>query len=201
MEILSTLRGATERTPELLREVGRKAIAADTPPEIEWIRRFDRIVGDGGWPDDDLWITAVDCATGLRRVWTAADGVDLARAVASSCAIPGVFPPVTLDDSRYTDGGLWSNSNLDVVLDADVVAAVFVGPLRAGAPSAARSLEREIDLLVSAGRRVEAIVPGEAFATEIGARHLMSPEFRTRGVDLGIEDGVAAAARVRALLD
>lgn len=200
IEIVSTLSAAGERTPEVLREVGRKAIAADTPPEIEWIARFEGIVGDGEWPDGDLRITAVDCATGLRRVWTAVDGVDLARAVASSCAIPGVFPPVTLDGSRYTDGGLWSSSNLDVVLDADVAAAVFVGPLRAGDPSAARSLESEIDLLVTSGRRVEAIVPGETFATEIGARNLMNPKLRTRGVDLGIEDGAAAAARVRAIV-
>ena len=200
IEIFSSLRAAKERTPEVLREVGRRAIAADTPPESEWIARFAGIVGDGEWPDGDLRITAVDCATGLRRVWTAADGVDLARAVASSCAIPGVVPTVTLDGSRYTDGGLWSSSNLDVALDADVEAAVFVGPLRVGDPSAARALEREIELLVSNGRRVEAIVPGEAFASEIGALNLMNPEFRNRGVDLGIEDGAAAAARVRTLL-
>ena len=200
IEIFGTLRQAKKRTPEVLQEVGRKAIAADTPPEAEWIRRCEGLVGDGEWPDGDLRITAVDCATGLRRVWTAADGVALARAIASSCAIPGVFPPVTLDGSRYTDGGLWSSSNLDVVLDADVGAAVFVGPLRAGDPSAARSLEREIELLVSKGRRVEAIVPGETFASEIGPRNLMNPDFRNRGVDLGLEDGAAAAARVRALL-
>lgn len=200
IEIFSILREAEKRTPEVLQEVGRKAIAADTPPEAEWIGRFEEIVGGSGWPDGDLRITAVDCGTGLRRVWTAADGVALAPAVASSCAIPGVFSPVTLDGSRYTDGGLWSSSNLDVVLDSDIEAALFVGPLRAGDPSATRSLEREIDLLASKGIRAEAIVPGEAFATEIGAANLMNPEFRDRGVDLGIDDGKAAAARVQALL-
>jgi hypothetical protein len=61
-------------------------------------------------------------------------------------------------------------------------------------------LEREIDVLVSNGRRAEAIVPGAAFVTEIGVQNLMNPEFRDRGADLGIEDGAAAAARVRALL-
>ena len=111
-----------------------------------------------------------------------------------------MFPPVTLDGSRYTDGGLWSSSNLDVVLDTEIEATVFVGPLRAGDPSATKSLEREIGLLESEGRRVEAIVPGEAFATDIGAQNLMNPEFRDRGVDLGLEDGAAAAARVQALL-
>ena len=200
IEIFNIMRGALTRTPEVLQEVGRKAIAADTPPEAEWIARFERTVGGGEWPDGDLRITAVDCATGLRRVWTAADGIDLATAVASSCAIPGVFPPVTHDGSRYTDGGLWSSSNLDVVLDSDVEAAVFVGPLRAGDPTATRSLEREIDQLVSEGRRAEAIVPGAAFNTEIGAQNLMNNALRGRGVDLGFDDGAAAAARVHALL-
>ena len=200
IEIFGILGRAKERTPEVLQEVGRTAIAADTPPEAEWTARFEGIVGGNEWPDGDLRITAVDCGTGQRRVWTAADSVALAPAVASSCAIPGVFPPVSLDGSRYTDGGLWSSSNLDVVLDSAVGGALFVGPLRAGDPSATRALEHEIELLESEGRRVEAIVPGDAFATEIGARNLMNPELRDRGVDLGFEDGAAAAARVQALL-
>ena len=90
IEIFGILRGANERTPEVLQEVGRTALAADTLPEAEWVGRFERIVGDGEWPDGDLRITAVDCGTGRRRVWTAADGVALAPAVASSCAIPGL---------------------------------------------------------------------------------------------------------------
>lgn len=201
IEIFTILREAKERTPEVLQKVGEAAIAADTPPEADWVGRFERIVGTSEWPAGDLRITAVDCTTGHRRVWTAADGVPLAPAVASSCAIPAVFPPVTLDGSRYTDGGLWSSSNLDVVLDSDVDAALFVGPLRAGDPTATKALDREIQLLETAGRRAEAIVPGEAFANEIGAQNLMNPAFRSRGVDLGLEDGAAAAARVRALLD
>lgn len=200
IEIFETLRAAKRRTPEVFREVGRRAIAADTQPEAEWVGRFEAIVGDGVWPDRDLWITAVDCITGMRRIWTATDGVDLARAVASSCAIPGVCPPITLDGSRYTDGGLWSSSNLDVVLDSAVDAALFVGPLRAGDPVAVRSLEHEIDQLEADGRRVEAIVPGQAFASEIGAQNLMNSRFRSRGVDLGLGDGAAAAQRVEELV-
>ena len=200
IEIFETLRGAKRRTPDVLREVGRKAIAAETQPEADWVGRFSSIVGEGGWPDRELWITAVDCATGQRRIWTGADDVNLASAVASSCAIPGVFPPVTLDESRYTDGGLWSSSNLDVVLDAAVDAALFVGPLRAGDPTALRSLGREIEQVKAAGRRADAVVPGDAFVAEIGAQNLMNPSLRSRGVDLGIEDGAAAARRIGALL-
>ena len=197
-EIFGMIREAEERTPALFREVGRRAIAADTLPESVWIGRFEHL-GDE-WPDGDLRVTAVDCATGQRRIWTAADGVPLCAAVASSCAIPGVFPPVSLDGTRFIDGGLWSSSNLDVVLDADVDRAIFIGPLRAGDPAASRALAAEIGLLESEGVQTTSIVPGEAFATEIGAANLMNPTFRARGLALGIDDGTAAARRVQVLL-
>ena len=197
-EIFGMIREAEERTPALFREVGRRAIAADTLPESVWIGRFEHL-GDE-WPDGDLRVTAVDCATGQRRIWTAADGVPLCAAVASSCAIPGVFPPVSLDGTRFIDGGLWSSSNLDAVLDADVDRAIFIGPLRAGDPAASRALASEIGLLESEGVQTTSIVPGEAFATEIGAANLMNPTFRARGLALGIDDGTAAARRVQVLL-
>lgn len=199
IEIAAILRAAKDRTPAVLQDVGHKAMTAETPAENEWIGRFEQIVG-GAWPEGDLRITTVDCNTGLRRVWTSADGVRLASAAAASCAIPAVFPAVSLDGSRFTDGGLWSSSNLDVVLDSEVDAAVFVGPLRSGDPFATSTLEQEIHLLESDGRRVEAIVPGPAFRDEIGARNLMNPALRGRGVELGMLDGADAADRVRALV-
>jgi NTE family protein len=41
-------------------------------------------------------------------------GVDLVDAVAASCAVPGVWPPVTIDGSRYIDGGVRSGTNADM---------------------------------------------------------------------------------------
>lgn len=200
MEVFAVMSGAKERTPAVFQEVGRIAMAADTPPEAEWIGRFDKMIDSPDWPEDDLWLTAVDCNTGTRRAWTKADGVPLPAALASSCSIPGVFPPISLDGSRYTDGGLWSSSNLDIVLDAAIDAAIFVGPLRAGAKDAVRQLEREIELLAAHGTHAEAILPGEAFMTEIGMTNLMNAALRDRGLDLGIEDGSAAVERTLALL-
>ncbi len=200
MEVFTVMSEAKERTPAVFQEVGRIAMAAHTPPEADWIGRFEKMIDSSDWPKDDLWLTAVDCNTGTRRAWTKADGVPLPAAVASSCAIPGVFPPISLDGSRYTDGGLWSSSNLDIVLDADIDAAIFVGPLRAGAKDAVRQLEQEIELLAAHGKRAEAILPGEAFITEIGKANLMNSALRDRGVDLGIEDGAAAVDRILALL-
>ena len=41
-------------------------------------------------------------------------GVPLERAVAASCAVPGVFPAVEVGGRRYVDGGLRSIANADL---------------------------------------------------------------------------------------
>jgi NTE family protein len=54
--------------------------------------------------------------------------------VASSCAVPGAWPPVTIGGRRYMDGGVGSSVNLDVARDCD--AAVILVPSGLDAPSA-----------------------------------------------------------------
>ena len=41
-------------------------------------------------------------------------GVSLVDAVAASCAVPGVWPPVTINGRRYIDGGMRSAVNADL---------------------------------------------------------------------------------------
>src|SRR5687768_6054621 len=138
MEIFGELRRAPAVTPEVARIVGQKAMAAETPPEDRWVASFEATIGKGTpWPaGTDLRIAALDCHTGERRMWTSADGdvVDPARAVASSCAVPGMFPTVGIAGSRYTDGGVWSVTNGDVLVGAALDAVVVVVPT-AGAPA------------------------------------------------------------------
>ncbi len=96
------------------------------------LRRTDEVrglvhdaVGDG-WPDaPELWVHACDYATG-RRVTFGRPGqpeADLADAVVASCAVPGYYHPVRIGGRRYVDGGLWSFTNADALVDAgcDVV--------------------------------------------------------------------------------
>jgi len=64
---------------------------------------------------------AVDAATGEERVFTSADGVELVDAVAASCAVPGIWPPVSIDGRRYIDGGVRSSTSVDLVSDFDLV--------------------------------------------------------------------------------
>lgn len=79
----------------------------------------------GRWPDQPLWVCAVQVGTGRRVVFGGPDGpsAGLGEAVAASCAIPGFFQPVTIGDHRYVDGGAHSPTN------ADLAGADGAGPL------------------------------------------------------------------------
>jgi NTE family protein len=206
MEIFGELRKAPEVTPEVARVVGQKAMAAPTPSEERWVESFEATIGKGTrWPKDrDLRVAALDCHSGERRMWTSADDglVDVARAVASSCAVPGMFPTVGIGDSRYTDGGVWSGTNADVVVADGLDAVVLIAPTAAAPlqPGRRNAIDVEGDLLEEAGTPVVKIAPGPTFATEVGLLNLMNPAMRGRGLEIGIEDGAAAAVAVKQLL-
>jgi NTE family protein len=85
------------------------------------------------WPDRVLRVTAVDIDTGELAVFDRDSGVELIDAVAASCAVPGAWPPVTIGDRRYMDGGIGSTINLDVADDCEL--AVVLVPAGASAPS------------------------------------------------------------------
>ena len=72
------------------------------------------------WPDRVLRISAIDTATGELVVFDRDSGVGLVDAVAASCAVPGVWPPVTIGDRRYMDGGVGSTVNMALADDCDV---------------------------------------------------------------------------------
>ncbi|MBO0864005.1 MAG: patatin-like phospholipase family protein, partial [Mycobacterium sp.] len=86
-----------------------------------------------GWPGRVLRITAVDVATGELVVFERDSGAHLVDAVAASCAVPGAWPPVTIGDRRYMDGGIGSTINLSVADDCG--AAVVLVPAGVSAPS------------------------------------------------------------------
>ncbi len=130
-----------------------------------------------------------------------ASGVPLARAVAASCSVPGMFPPVEVGGKRFVDGGVWSGSNADALLGSGVEAAVFIGPL-VGETGLGRvsglALERERTRLADEGITLVDVVPGERFA--VFGQDLMNPAHRAAAVDVGRADGEEAAARLRDLL-
>ena len=86
------------RRPTVSESVRREVIAQRLPSH--------------GWPDRDLRITAIDIGTGELVAFDRASGVELVDAVAASCAVPGAWPPVTIGERRYMDGGVGSTMNV-----------------------------------------------------------------------------------------
>jgi NTE family protein len=204
-ELFNTWTKATTIDAEIARRVCELALRAPTISEDDLIALTTSNLPDGSWPDRELLVTAVACSTGRRVVWSSSSGVDLRPAVASSCSVPGLFPPVTVDQAateRYVDGGLWSGTNADLLLDRDLDAVVIIESMsvingQLGSLSK-RTLDAEVTALEAAGVRVATISPSPAY-TDLGP-HLMDPAHRVDGLDLGRADGDAAVPAVRDLL-
>lgn len=77
-----------------------------------------------GWGSRDLHLVAVDADSGDHRVFGRADGVPLVDAVMASCAIPLIWPPVTVGGHHYVDGGMRSPVNLDLAPGTGPVVAL-----------------------------------------------------------------------------
>jgi NTE family protein len=92
-------------------------------------------------------ITAVDTNSGGCTRFDADPGVELLDSVRASCAVPGVFPSVTIDGRQYVDGGLRSPFNADLTTGHEVV--IVFSPLRTNA-DVQPLLEAEIASLAEA---------------------------------------------------
>lgn len=110
-------------------------IAASTPTVPEPVRReiIAQRLPSHEWPDRDLRITAIDIGTGELVGFDPRSGVELVDAVAASCAVPGAWPPVTIGERRFMDGGVGSTMNLELAADCGTV--VVLVPSGKGAPS------------------------------------------------------------------
>lgn len=116
-----------------LQKIG--TVAAETDTVTEPVRRavIEHRLPQHSWPARTLRVTAIDIATGELVVFDKDSGVDLVDAVAASCAVPGVWPPVTIGDRRFMDGGVGSTVNM--VAARDCASAVALVPSGADSPS------------------------------------------------------------------
>jgi NTE family protein len=152
---LASLRRPTRHTPAALVSGWLPRGVISTDPLRDTIRR----AVPSGWAEHPgLWIMACDYATGRRVAFGRADAprAELGDAVAASCAIPGFYHPVTIVGRRYVDGGLYSNSNLDVLRNERLDLVVCLNPTSSLHPTHAwNPLERIAGALRgAAGRRL-----------------------------------------------
>lgn len=176
------------------RDVDTLAGLAGALPEgrgdATWLRELgNALASDGGWVRHPAtWIVATD-PDGHRVAFGSPDapGATLGEAIAASWAIPGWFPPVTVDGQQYLDGGTVSPTSADLLLGRAVDEVVVVAPMcsEGGAPArGAARLERrlrtamtkrlddEVRRLRAAGVHVVRIEPGPDDLQAMGANFM-----------------------------
>jgi NTE family protein len=196
-----------ERADQVRVEMGRMAIAAVTISEAEWLETFSTFAA-ADWPAA-FSCTAVSTGDGSFRVWDQAAGVDPQLAIASSCAVPGVFPPVTIGEARWMDGGARDILNADAAAGHHVVLAVscllleippeFSTPAFDALFAATRA---QLDSLRAAGSKVETIVPGQEMLEISGAGTNLMDFTRTGDAyEAGLRQGKVEAERLAGFWD
>ena len=199
MQKMTEAQTSTRDPAEVRAEIGRWALEQPTIDEAAFIASFGRSfagLAEGYWPERDYACTAVDAETGAFQLWDRAAGVGLTRAVASSCSVPGVFPPVTLKGRRYIDGGMRSGTNADLAGGHELVVLIALRLGDGGPNDRMRArLEEEIAQLQDGGAEVVLITPDDASQTAFGP-NLMDFHRRPAAVRAGLAQGAALAAEV-----
>jgi NTE family protein len=174
--------------------IGAMALAARTVSEADRREVIAARLPSHSWPDRRLVITAADAETGEFVTFDRDSGVQLVDAVGASCAVPTVWPPVTINGRRYIDGGMRSAANADLAADASRV--VVVAPIATGGGH----MTRVTDQVAELSKRAKAmlIVPDQEAQAAIG-RNVLDPAHRAPAARAGHAQAARIAAEVAAV--
>ncbi|HEU5374713.1 MAG TPA: patatin-like phospholipase family protein [Ktedonobacteraceae bacterium] len=175
--------------------IGAYALAAPTIAEAERRSIIAARLPVHTWSQKHLLIVAVDTASGEDFIIHRESGVSLVDAVAASCAVPGIWPPVTIAGHRYMDGGVRSATNADLARGAERI--LILNPLGANANLFGTGPAKEIAALQREGSQVLMIEPDAASTTAIGQNPL-DPATRAPSAMAGRTQGRELAASVAA---
>ncbi|WP_394617998.1 patatin-like phospholipase family protein [Lentzea sp. JNUCC 0626] len=170
--------------------LGRAALKASTPSEESRLAVFDSRLSIKDWPARALKVTAVDAVSGKFVAFDRSSGVPLVSAVAASCAVPLVWPPVTVNGSRYMDGGMRSVANVDLAAGYERV--VVVAPLTRAASAAASPGAQAARLGVPS----IVVSPDRAALAAIGP-NLLDPARRRAAAEAGFAQAASVVGAVR----
>jgi len=194
---------SAEDAADMRRRMGAAALELEAASDGSWSARWRATVASRlpsqRWPDRAVLLTAVDARTGGPVVFDRHSGVDLADAVAASCA-SGM--PYRIGDGRYIDGGYRTNAeNADLAAGwaRVLVLSPFGGrslqPLDWG-----MHLATQVDELRAGGSRVETVFPGSDAEHLFGVRG-MDLSLRPEAARAGHDQGLALAERLTELWD
>jgi NTE family protein len=187
-EIAAVVANATT-VAEMRRAVGNWALSAASVPEPERRAVIESRLPSHAWPVRALKVVAVDAESGEPRVFGNSSGVNLVDAVTASCAVPGVWPPATIDGRRYIDGGVRSMANADYASGASrVLVIVPLGSTELFPTDT--PLTDAVEKLRTCGGEVAIVEPDEGSLAAIGPNPL-DPSTRRLAAEAGRAQGRA----------
>lgn len=103
-----------ENRSDRIRQIGKWALETPTVAQSDRRAIVAERLPSQSWPETELQIVVVDAHSGEMVVFDRNSQVNLVDAVTASCAVPGIWPPVTIHGRRYIDGGVRSAENADL---------------------------------------------------------------------------------------
>jgi NTE family protein len=199
MERTSGIIDAADDAADMRRRMGAAALELDTASDgsahTQWRATVAARLPSQHWPERTMLIVAVDAHTGEPVVFDRHSGVDLADAVAASCASGR---PHGIGDKRYIDGGYRRNENAD--LAAGYARVLVLSPFggRSRHPlDWGMHLTAQVDELRARGSSVETIFPDSDSENMFGA-NAMDLSLRPPAARAGYDQGRALAGQLTA---
>jgi NTE family protein len=191
---------APDAEPETIRAIGHAALAAQAPAASAMARNVSLVLASRRWPSPGLHLTCVDTYTGERCVVTAPSRVGIARAVAASCAVPGLFAPQPVGGRLCMDGGVsGTGTHLDLLAGCRRVVVLgltdgagLTGGMMTTGPG---TQEAELAALRASGSEV---VHRHPESVDVGT--LMDPAAVSGAMGMGRRQAAADADEIRAFL-
>jgi NTE family protein len=175
--------------------LARAALIARTVPESEVLDTVGSLLrGVRDWPGRALRITAVDALTGHLETFDADSKLTLLQAVAASCAVPLVWPPVTAAGRLWIDGGCRTTASLHLARGHRRILAVAPIPNAVGPHPSARQEAAELS---AEGADVTLITPDRAARRAMG-RDMTADTRRPAAARAGYAQGTALAPTLAA---
>ena len=205
MSSIAAWRSEGDREPRDLADLIATRSPSSVESEDDWIAHF-AFLDTADWPDQ-FRCTAVDLDSGDFAVWDRSRSADLSRAVASSCSVPGLAPPVTIEGATWIDGGARDPLNADVASGHDAVVAIScmaLEPPEGAMPAMLAGLlpgvTARIEDLRAGGSEVEVVEPSAEFNALSNWGHFLLDAGRTADAfEAGRRQGAAEVERLRRL--
>lgn len=201
-EAIGAMMSAYPRIMALTQQDERLAAMGALALNAQWVTPHARRetiaqrLSDHDWPESPLTITAIDISSGKLASFDCNSGVDLVDATSASCAVPGIWPVVSISGRDYMDGGVYSSDNAHLAADAERILIVSPFGDVAGFPRGYR-LDDQIEFLKSGGSRVLTLTPDAASRISMGTNPF-DPSCRAPAAFAGRTQGRSLAKQVAA---